>query len=749
MREVRNHKVRRFCLVLLTLFLPCLVYAQGGPPIITNQPQSLTVTQGTSATFTVEAYSATFINYQWRFNNSNILGATNSSYTVTNARSTNMGDYSVALTNAVGWAISTNAYLTVLSPPMITTQPANVTKTETANAGFNVVASGGTTLTYQWRFNGTNLPGATDSILQLFNVQIWQSGPYSVAVSNAYGGVISSNATLAVTVPPGWAAAWGDNTYTQSTIPPTSNISTSQVFDTSGSVSDPAEPNHCGYPPCASYWLSYTPPSSGSLTINTMGTSFNAVLAIYTGGNLSDLVPITCSANHGQAGETVTFSALGGTTYLVVIQGVDCATGPARVNFNLAVTFGSEVKAIAAGGSHSLVLKTNGIVLGWGDNTYGQTMPPPGLTDVKAVAAGYNHSLASRCDGTVVAWGDNTFGQTNVPSGLSNVVTIAAGAYHNLALRKDGTVVAWGLNTDGQTDAPATLSNVVLIAAGFSHSLAQRTDGTIIGWGSNGSGEISPPIPIPDIVALSCGNHFSLVLTASGNVIGWGDDSFGETEIPPDLSNAVSISAGAFHALALRDNGTVTGWGRDDFGQGHVPFTNATVTAIAAGRFHNVILKGTGGPVITVQPRSQHLDPGSNANLQVMAVGNGPLAFQWRLNGKNLAGATRSSVSLTNIQGGASGTYSVIVSNSFGFALSSDAVLLVGNGIILVNGRVNSSGNFQFDATGPGGSYEIQSSSDLFGWPTLTITNAPPGTITFIDTAPPDPLRRFYRVRIQ
>ena len=80
--------------------------------------------------------------------------------------------------------------------------------------------------------------------------------------------------------------------------------------------------------------------------------------------------------------------------------------------------------------------------------------------------------MALRADGTVVVWGDNGFGQTNVPPGLSNVVAIAAGFYHCLALRNDGSVVAWGWNNNGQTNVPAGLSNVVAIAAGGYQSLA-------------------------------------------------------------------------------------------------------------------------------------------------------------------------------------------------------------------------------------------------------------------------------------
>ena len=72
---------------------------------------------------------------------------------------------------------------------------------------FCTSATGAWPLSYQWRFNGTNILDATNVILALTNVTFAQSGTYSVAVSNAYGGVVSPEMTLNVlptliTVPP-------------------------------------------------------------------------------------------------------------------------------------------------------------------------------------------------------------------------------------------------------------------------------------------------------------------------------------------------------------------------------------------------------------------------------------------------------------------------------------------------------------------------------------------------------------------
>ncbi|MCX6924704.1 MAG: immunoglobulin domain-containing protein, partial [Verrucomicrobia bacterium] len=93
-----------------------------------------------------------------------------------------------------------------LSPelcPTIVTQPSNQTALSRSTATFTVVAqSRPQPLTYQWQFNGTNLPGATTSALVLTNVQISQAGAYSVTVANGLSAISSSLAILVVGVPP-------------------------------------------------------------------------------------------------------------------------------------------------------------------------------------------------------------------------------------------------------------------------------------------------------------------------------------------------------------------------------------------------------------------------------------------------------------------------------------------------------------------------------------------------------------------
>lgn len=171
------------------------------PPVITAQPQGQTVTQGDDASFTVLATGSPVLKYQWRFGGANLPGATGSSYMLGNVQPSHAGDYSVVVTNSFGVAESSNATLVVLVPPAILAQPLSQIVPPGSNATFTVTATGTAPLSYQWRFEGDDLPGATASVFTRTNVQPADAGNYSVMVTNPAGGVLSSNATLALSTP--------------------------------------------------------------------------------------------------------------------------------------------------------------------------------------------------------------------------------------------------------------------------------------------------------------------------------------------------------------------------------------------------------------------------------------------------------------------------------------------------------------------------------------------------------------------
>ncbi len=129
--------------------------ANTNPPSITTQPLSQTNALGGNVTLTVVAAGATPLSYQWRFYGSNISGATATSYALNNIQPTNGGDYTVVITNAFGSITSAVATLTVNASPFINSQPQSLSVNLGANAAFNVNATGGVPLGYQWRFAGT------------------------------------------------------------------------------------------------------------------------------------------------------------------------------------------------------------------------------------------------------------------------------------------------------------------------------------------------------------------------------------------------------------------------------------------------------------------------------------------------------------------------------------------------------------------------------------------------------------------
>jgi len=172
------------------------------PLTITAQPTNLTVILGSNATFNVMAIGTPAPGYQWQFNSVSIPGATNPSLALSNVQSNKQGSYAVAVSNSSGSILSSNATLSVVTRPAITTQPLNATVNQGGTTNFSVTAGGSPTLYYQWQLGGSNVAGATASTYVLTNAQPAQGGAYQVIVTNNYGAVTSAVRTLTVLLPP-------------------------------------------------------------------------------------------------------------------------------------------------------------------------------------------------------------------------------------------------------------------------------------------------------------------------------------------------------------------------------------------------------------------------------------------------------------------------------------------------------------------------------------------------------------------
>ena len=172
-------------------------------PFITLQPQSVAVNTNSSATFSVSLTGALPLTYQWRFNGGNIASATSNSYTIASAQSSDIGSYSVVVTNIVGAVTSANATLALNAAPFFTTQPQSQVVVRNSSASFSTAVTGTAPFGYQWRLNGANISGATTSSYSIASSQTSDAGSYCVVVTNVAASVTSADAVLVVNVPPG------------------------------------------------------------------------------------------------------------------------------------------------------------------------------------------------------------------------------------------------------------------------------------------------------------------------------------------------------------------------------------------------------------------------------------------------------------------------------------------------------------------------------------------------------------------
>jgi hypothetical protein len=164
-------------------------------------------------------------------------------------------------------------------------------------------------------------------------------------------------------------------------------------------------------------------------------------------------------------------------------------------------------------------------------------------------------------------------------------------------------------------------------------------------------------------------------------------------------------------------------------------------------RVENLSAPALLAPNITSQPGGTNAYIGNNVMLAVASSGSAPLSYQWRFNGTNLAGATTSTLPLSNVQTNNAGAYDVIITNAAGLTASAAAMLAVTPPPLQFNNATMlPDGQLQFDVSGGmGQSYTVQVSTNLVDWITLMtvlITNVPQ---TIVDVTATNCPSRYYR----
>jgi hypothetical protein len=177
-------------------------------PTVVVQPTAQTVALGSNATFSVTAAGSSLV-YLWSkgttalSNGGRISGATSSALTINAVIDADAGLYSCLITNSGGTTNTASVALTVIDPPVITTQPVSQVANLGNTVGFQVAATG-TAPTYQWKksgvalTNGGDFSGTTTPDLSVHVTTPADVGVYTVTVSNLAASVTSAGAALRV-----------------------------------------------------------------------------------------------------------------------------------------------------------------------------------------------------------------------------------------------------------------------------------------------------------------------------------------------------------------------------------------------------------------------------------------------------------------------------------------------------------------------------------------------------------------------
>lgn len=221
------------------------------------------------------------------------------------------------------------------------------------------------------------------------------------------------------------------------------------------------------------------------------------------------------------------------------------------------------------------------------------------------VCAGHGHTVLLRSDGEAVAFGDNSAGQCEIPALPDGVtyVQVSAGRRHTVLLRSDGLVEALGDNTLGQCDVPPPAEGItyVQVSAGWEHTVLLRSDGGAVAFGGNNWLECYIPDVRQTFLQVAAGCRRTVYLLSDGLAFSVGCIPTGGHAIPelPEGRRYAQISLRWQHLVLLRDDGTAIACGSNTCGQCDLPMLEDGMkyTQVAAGIHSTVLLRSDGKAV--------------------------------------------------------------------------------------------------------------------------------------------------------
>ena len=712
-----------------------------GPLGIAGHPISRTNAAGTTATFEVFAVGSGPVRYQWfkagiaLVDGGNVSAAATATLSLTNVLKADEGGYTVGVSDAFGSVTSRVATLTVIDP-VITIQPDSGSITPGGSATFRVTAVGTMPLAYQWYKDGALLARASASSLTVTNAQDTDAGRYTVVISNRYGSVTSALALLTMNVVtadsfhPELGAFPSDPSITSVAVQADGKILAVGNFTTLAGQTR----NSIGRLNADGSLDATFDSGTGGKYPGVRSVIVQADGRILVGGSFTTLAGQPCSylgrlEADGRMDASFT-PGVGGAEYVGVYSLALQADGKILVGGNFTGLAGQQhyyLGRLNANGSadatfnprtdkpvHCLAIQADGRILVGGNFTTLAGQPrkciarlnPDGALDTSFNPGAQGlydscvYAIAVQADGKILVGGRflklgeqprECIGRLNADGSVDTNFNPGADFYvYSLGLQADGKIVVGGnfrilggqtryylgrLDADGIPDSKFNPGAGGVIPSGGVCCVALQTDGKILVGGSftslagqarNGLGRLNNTEPASQ--SLICDGSSITWLRGGTSPEVWRTtfelSTDGTTWSAP--RQGLRVPGGwQLSGLAVPPNGTIRarGYVTGGYGNGSTWFMETNIV--------------TGPAFVLSQPVSQTNDVDTGVTFAVVAGGTPTLTYQWRKEGVNIASATRSSLTLTNVQESAQGSYCVVVSNAFGSVTSSTAFLVV------------------------------------------------------------------------
>lgn len=745
-------------------------------PVITQAPLSQTILAGQSAGFSVTAFGAPPLAYQWFFTNA-IVDATNATLALADVSSTNAGNYFVVVTNDYGSATSSIAVLTVANP-----------------AAYSGVLAG-------WDMNA--LPGGSGN---------FGASPFAPTTNAPNVSVIGLVRGAGVTTS-GFAAArgWGGSGFTstsQSAAISANQYVTCDITAASGySISVSAVSQFV-------YRRSSSGATTGTLQYQIGSGAFNDLTNLSyassaTGGAALPAIDLSgiSALQNVPAGTTITFrlvnynaSSSGGTWYLYdqttpgvndfEITGSLAPTGSPAPTPPVATTGNATAITTNSATLNAIVNPNNLSTVAqfrYGLTTNYNLIAAVAGTLTGSTAQNVNATISGLLPATTYHFAITATNSSGSAIGLDQAFTTAAiNSGGTGGTNFSGILVGWdvsGLSSYGVSpQAPTTNApNVSVVGLTRGSGLAVGGSAAARAWGGNGWSLTTAAAGIN-------GNQFmtfALTATNGGTMTISNVSRFDARRSNSGATNGVlqvQVGAGVFTDItnftfsvsgssvgpvdlssisALQNippGTTVTfrmvGYNAGGSGGNWYVYDVANTTALDLSLSGSIVYTPSSSlPSISAQPVSTNVYAGMNAAVSASATGTAPLFYQWRKDGVSLADGNGITGSATNTLNfvptitNHTGAYTLVVTNSAGAITSSIAQVSVLPLPILNAGQTAGVATVQFTALS-NHLFKILRSTNLTTWSTVWSTNPPTGgTLQFSEPATNFP-GMFYRLNI-